>query len=304
LITINAEKGLIRVEDWADICSRPGFDDRLDPTAHQLASIIGRYAFKDRIPCGLSNCRTPHTRGYVVATTDGIETNIGKDCGKTYFGVDFETMSKQFDRDITEKENRETLWSFYFKLEDLSQIIADIRCGEDDLARGADWVHKKSRPLITFNQGCPQDVVQRVREFLRTGTNTVFVQREASSAETERAEEMQGRKLPRPHYVEEAVGQIAGLDSLQAENDLREILVIDLETQIKAFAERDIDHMTYAELDRWVKWVGEVEPKLQRAREAVLTGRRLLVAANLECLMHVIRQESDKEQFAKYLKSL
>jgi hypothetical protein len=40
---------------------------------------------------------------YVVATTHGIETNIGKDRGKTYFGVNFETMSKQFDRDIREK---------------------------------------------------------------------------------------------------------------------------------------------------------------------------------------------------------
>jgi hypothetical protein len=106
MITLNGEKELTRIHDWADILARPGFDGQLDPNAHELEAIIGSYALRDKIPCGLSNCRTPHGRGYLVATKDGRTTNIGKDCGRVYFGVDFETMLSQFTRDIAAKEHR------------------------------------------------------------------------------------------------------------------------------------------------------------------------------------------------------
>ena len=62
------------------------------------------------------------------------------------------------------------------------------------------------------------------------------------------------------------MGQIANVDVLYRENDLREILVLDLETKCKELADSDIDTMTY-ELSRWVKWVGTVDEKLQRAEE-------------------------------------
>ncbi|MEF9443407.1 hypothetical protein OWT26_25875 [Burkholderia sp. 1A5] len=107
LITINTDKQLIRVDTWDAILERAGFTNDLDPKQHELKAIIGRYAFRDKLRCGLSSCHTPHNRGYIVVTKSGLETNIGKDCGKTHFGVDFNDMSRQFERDVTEKENRE-----------------------------------------------------------------------------------------------------------------------------------------------------------------------------------------------------
>jgi hypothetical protein len=97
VITINGEKELVRVESWADIEARPGYDGKLNPAAHELDATIGSYIFADKIPCGLSNCRTLRDR-YLVPTKDGRPTNIGKDCGRIYFGADSETMSRQFDR--------------------------------------------------------------------------------------------------------------------------------------------------------------------------------------------------------------
>lgn len=149
MITINTEKQLVRIDSWEQVLERPGFNDNLDPTKHELKAIIGRYAFKDKFRCGLSNCHTPHNRGYLVVTKDGLETNLGKDCGRNHFGVDFNDMSRQFERDMTEKENRETLWSFQFKLDEHFQAIDDLRRAD----RGADWVHKKSRPLLELNKG-------------------------------------------------------------------------------------------------------------------------------------------------------
>src|SRR5580704_1957839 len=100
MITINTDKGLFRIQTWADVSTRPGFTPNLDPVAFPLKAIIGRYVFGDQVRCGLKNCHTMHNRGYIVTAASGQETNIGKDCGKTYFSVDFEHVKRQFDLDM------------------------------------------------------------------------------------------------------------------------------------------------------------------------------------------------------------
>ena len=144
MITLNTDNGLVRVERWEDIETLPGYVNDLNPSQHKLKTIRGRYLFKDYIKCGLSNCHTPHGKGYIATTTDGLTTNIGKDCGKKDFGVDFETLSDQFDRDVTAAENRDRLGSFSFQLEEFEDRIRQLREGQS----GADWVHKKSQHLL------------------------------------------------------------------------------------------------------------------------------------------------------------
>ncbi|MFM0153108.1 hypothetical protein [Paraburkholderia sediminicola] len=303
MITINGEKELVRVDDWADIENRPDYDRDLDPSAHELQAIIGNYVFADKIRCGLSNCHTPHGRGYLVATKDGRLTNIGKDCGRIYFGVDFETMSRQFDRDITAKENRERLWSFSFRIDNVLAEIQQIRRGENG-ARGADWVHKRSRALVQLNQGVPELIVRRVSEMLRTGSDAVATQREATKEEAERADALAGRRLPRPHYVEEIVGRVSSLEALQPQNDLREILIVDLETRIKEFSALNVDALTHVELSRWTKWTGAVDLQLERAAAAVDLGCHLLTATNLMPFESILANAQDISIFRAYLRCL
>src|SRR5882757_5817548 len=137
LITLNINHGLRQIEGWSDIEAMPGFQRNLDPSRHKLESIIGRSAFPDYVPCGLSNCHTPHGKGYIVKTIDGALTNIGKDCGKTYFGVDFETLSATFERDLKQTEQRERLNSFSLQIDDILARVTELRKG----GKGADWVH-------------------------------------------------------------------------------------------------------------------------------------------------------------------
>ena len=68
MITINTDKGLVKVSDWQDILERPGFDANLNPNKSELKTIIGRYVFGDKVKCGLSICHTPHAKGYLVTT--------------------------------------------------------------------------------------------------------------------------------------------------------------------------------------------------------------------------------------------
>lgn len=299
MITLNTDKGLIRVESWLDIQGRPNFIADLNPAEHTLERIIGRYAFKDKIPCGLSNCRTPHAKGYIVVTKGGPETNIGKDCGKTYFGVDFETLSRTFDRDITEKENRETLWSFSFRLEELKSKIRELRSG----AHGADWIYKTTRSLININRGCPQEVVDRISAMVKARRNILTIERKATDAEVEAREAISGQRVHRPQYIDEPIATINGLEALYPENDLREMLVLDLESRIKQFESVDIDTLAYDSLRQWVKWVGTVETTMEQANNIIAHGRRLLQAHNLSPFTRVLSQK-DLTVFRNFLKGL
>lgn len=300
MITLNSEQGLTTVESWEDIESRPGFVTDLNPSDHKLDSIIGRYMFKDKIRCGLSNCHTPHAKGYIAATKDGLSTNIGKDCGKRYFGVDFETMAKKFDRDITEVENRSRLCGFSLQVEEIERVLSDLR----QKPKGADWVYKKTRPLVSVGKSCPEEVVRRISAMLKNGTNTLTSEREATSSEIDAMEAMQGRKLQRPYVISESVADISGLQALYPENDLKALLVLDLETNLREFKEKDIDSLTYDELRRWTKWTDSVDSTMERAANAVLLGGDLLTQPNLEPFSRVLMKREDNSLFRAYLRGL
>lgn len=300
MIVLNTAKELAKIEDWADIVSRPGFTTELDPQAHNLESIIGRYAFRDMIRCGLSNCHTSHTKGYIVTTKDGCETNIGKDCGRTYFGVDFETLSAKFDRDITEKENRDKLWSFSFGADELKSRVALIR----QQTRGADWVYHHSRPLLDSSKEFSSTVVRLLKSMVKMRNPTLTVQREATEQEVENLEASQNQRLPRPHYLDERISEIDGFDALYPENDLRSLLVFEVEEKLKLFEKQDIDVMSYEELRRWAKWTGTIDATLEKANQMVTSGRRLLTPANLEPLSRILGPTEDVGPFRKYMRTL
>lgn len=300
MITINTDKQLIRVDSWDAILERPGFTLDLDPKQHELKAIIGRYAFLDKLRCGLSSCHSPHNRGYVVVTKSGLETNIGKDCGKTHFHVDFNDMSRQFERDVNEKENRETLWSFHFRLDEVMRTIESIRKDK----RGADWLYRRSRPLVDINQGVPTAIVRQIGSLIKTQSSLVVVTRRATAEEINAEEVRTGRRPPSPHYVDEAVGQVQHLDALYGENDVKEILVLDLEAKCKEFGSVDIDTLSYEKLAAWTKWTATVEEKLQRAQNSVASGRLLLTKDNLWCLTSILTDSADIDEFGHYLESL
>lgn len=300
MITLNSEQGLISVENWEAIEARPGFITDLNPSDHQLESIIGRYLFKEKIRCGLSNCHTPHAKGYIVTTKEGQSTNIGKDCGKKYFGVDFEDLSKKFDRDITEKENRIHLFSFSFQVEEIERAISDLRKKE----LGADWVYKKTRPLLSAGKDCPEVIVRRISTMIKTGSNILSAQREATSEEIETLEAMQGRKIQHPHFVEDHIADIAGIQALYSENDLKALLVLNLEGNLQVFKSKDIDSLSFDDLRYWTKWVNNIENIMERAVTAVTLGNALLSRSNLEPFIQLLTKRDDIALFRSYLKGL
>lgn len=300
MITLNIERGLVDIASWEDVLQLPGFRKDVDPSEHQLDAIIGRYMFRDKVSCGLSSCHQPHGRGYIVTTKAGITTNIGKDCGRRHFGVDFETTSRKFDRDITEKQNRDRLNSFVFSIEEIESRVKDLR----SQPKGADWVYKCTRPLVNATKGCPEEVVRRLRVMVKTGGNSLSNEREASDSETEQETARTGRTIKRPHVVTEHVADIAGIQALYPDNDIRALLIDDLATNLGKLSDTNVDALTYNDLRNWTKWLDTVEKTMERAETAVGFGRQLLTLNNLEPFYTVLTKRDEKDMFKKFLNTL
>jgi hypothetical protein len=301
MIVLNSEKEIIKISNWDDIKTRPGFNENLNPSNHELKSIIGRYGFKDQVSCGLSTCHSPHNRGYLVVTKDGQETNIGKDCGKNYFGVDFETMSAQLDRDLTEKENRDRLWSFSFSLDGLKQKISALRHQQN----GVDWVYKYSRRLIDKNDEVPSAITKQIHQMVKTRKSVLSIEQELNPKEIQELELAEGRTISyRPVYIAKPIASIDGLEVLYPENNLKQIVVNELEEKVKQFEQLDIDKITFNDLRTWTKWIGTVDNLFEQADRALLYGTKLLKEKNLGCLQHLLKQSEEKRVFSKFTKSL
>lgn len=298
MITLNGERGFEKVESWEEIISLPGFTDNLDPTKYKLREIIGRYIFKEKIPCGLTSCKQPHGKGYIVTTKTGEVSNIGNVCGKTHFGVEFNELSKIFDGAVTEHNNRESVGSFLFQLDNNIERVENIRSGD---TTGADWIYKTSRALIQKGRGCPESVTTLVSRLVRNRSGAIIIPRIATEAEVKDMEVIQNKTLGRPQYIEEAKGNLRGIEVLFQENDLRDLLVIDIEENLKSLADLDLDNATFRDLQRWSKWCGEFDEKLENSESAVSAGRMLLSKDNLMQLLPVLQDQKEVSEFRKWL---
>jgi hypothetical protein len=302
LIVLSNEKELIPVESWEQICERAGFTNSLDPAEHELKAILGSYTFPAKVPCGLSNCQTPHFRGYIVATKDGRETNIGNHCGKKFFGVDFEEMAAKYDRDLLERQNRERVWAFVSqRAEAVATRINELRGG----TFGGDWVYKTIRPLVEGLQIVPGKVVRKLAEMAKTGQTTLTQEREANEQELAELDRGAGRRVRRPHIISVPIAQVAGLDALASDFDIKRLLVIELAEPLRELKATSIDSLDFESLKRWSRWVSEVDGKLERAAASIEKGRRLLTVKNLTPFRKAISLDHEESvRFDNYLDKL
>lgn len=301
MITINGEKELVRIESWDDILERPDYMKDVDPKSIELETIIGSYMFSEPVPCGLSTCHQPHNKGYLVSTKNnkGV-TNIGNVCGKNHFSVDFQTLRNKFNKDVRIKAQKEALQAFTSRIPGYEEQITELR----DAKYGADWVHKFIKALKTPNLGVPEKIRRELDRMVRTGSNQVTAQREATEKEVDAQEGILGKKLERPYYIEEQIGILDGILALREDYNLRKILVEDVQPGIDRIAGMDIETASEHQLGMESKWAGELDSKLERAESAVANGRRLLRKQNLLQLMKLLDDSQDKARFKELLKDL
>jgi hypothetical protein len=126
----------------------------------------------------------------------------------------------------------------------------------------------------------PSYIVTAINKMVRSRDATIRVERLLSDAEAEQREVMMNPELERhktdkrphkPQYVSEDVGTLDGLASLYAENDLRELIVVDLLPQLETLKTLDLE-IRDLELGRWVTWIAGIDEKIDRVKSAIRAG--------------------------------
>lgn len=283
------------------MAERPGFTFQLDPKKHKFKSVIGNYVEREFVNCGIASCNTAHGKGYIVATEDGRETRIGKDCGKKIFGIEFDHEAKRFERDKTAAEDREALYSFSFKVDEIEERIRVFRSG----AKGAQWMRCRLQALTTLGQGVPPLIITALGDLARTRSSRVVRYRALTALECQHEEARLGRALgDNERTAEEFVADIRGIEAFYPEYDLRHLIAVELEDKLGSFKDADIDSLGHVQLRIWAKWVANVDSHLERVEEALEYGGRLLSAENLGPLMVLLTSRGDQKSFKTFLRTL
>ncbi len=298
MIKIRGEKGFVTIEDWSDVLDRPRFIGELDPTEKKLADVIGCYIFPDSIRCGLSNCHTPHRRGFLVVTEDGLETNIGKNCGETHFGIDFKTMSRNMSYAVTRQQRKDTVFDYQFRASDILDRIEELR----ERPRGADWTHRKLAELKSRTSGWPDIVIATVSQLQRTRTGSITKTRAATKREFETAV-ASGASIDEAKLIVESSAEISGISALYQENDLRYLIVTNAESPLRKLEKLDIEYFSDSELSNWVKIVTDIDRTLDRAEESISSAHLLLEPSNLLQFKLLLENPTDISAFTKKLNS-
>lgn len=306
MITLNSERGFVQVENWEEVLGLPGFTTDIDHTKKKLISIIGRYLLADKVHCGLASCRTPHGRGFIV-TVDGEEiTNIGKDCGKTHFGVDFVTLSRSFIRDAVNAERREALTAFQLSIPNLRDYINDLRT-----TKRGDWIFKTLQ-LFRSPNNCPKKIRDTLSTMVRERHGRLMKERQETESEAAAREAMklQSREAdqddeearkPRRLSVLDQIALIEGLPILYPEHDLRNLLVCDVLPQLLIIESLTVAGLSDAQLRDHARWIGSKDEKIARAERAIAEGVKFLRRPNLTPFMQLLDHRSDRQAFSRLL---
>jgi hypothetical protein len=305
MITLNSERGLVRIASWDDVESVPGFTADIDPRTVKLKEIIGSYTFDVLSPCGLSTCHQPHGNGFLVAASDGRVTNIGRICGKRHFSVEFTQMSRVFLAAVRAQQNREFLGELKNRLPSITSEVATIRTEQ----HGAAWINIRVNQLTGKSTALPTPIINAVRQAVRRGDGTLTIERAATKQEREdrsAAVDVKGLEHLRrnvPIVVEDRVGQLDGFPALAPGNGLREILGV-IEPFLTALADADIENLPDKKLRELSKVGGELDTSLERLRSTVAVGRRLLTRQNIQQLTRFATSSADSRLFATFLRDL
>jgi len=299
LITLTDERGLIySPKSWEEILELPGYVKGLDPTKYKLKAVIGSYHLKD-IHCGLT-CNAEHDKGVIALFHGGAVTNVGQMCGAKHFDVDFTTFTNQYNRDVVAKTYRDLLSTFSFQLDELENEIYELRKSE----LGVDWIYTASQNLVHLKKECPDEVVRKINAMIKSRSNVLQKEREATEEEIKALSLSLGKNVRKPHYIQEDIALISGLDSLYEENDLKQLVIMELDEKIKSFKKLIIDNLTHTELSRWGKWVSSVDGIKEKVQHSRDLGLILLKQSNLTAFKEIITNRVDLELFEKFLKKL
>lgn len=297
MITINSDNELVEISSYEELLQRPRFMADLDPRIFTLTKLIGVYGLERACQCGLSDCHTSHNRGYLAATDEGHETNIGHRCGKNIFGANWNALRQRLRTDIRQKRHRELVETFQARIPELLAQAEQLR----SQPFGAHWAW---HAIARVRQGLPHRVLDKVEAMMRTDDHRIFVSRAANDAEIA-AEEVRTRKeVEGPLYVQEFAARLQGLEALKPTSDLRDLLSIGVIQRLKSISELKVYIEKPGVLAEAAKWIESIDARFARVRRTIEQARRLLTKDNLMQLQLLEMSSREIDQLRRMVADL
>lgn len=291
MIALTKEKGFREVSNWEEVFEMPGYTNSLNPKEEELKQILGKYEFSTHQKCGLSNCGTPHGRGYIVETASGKLTNIGNICGKKHFSVEFESLSREFDRYYKDYKAREKIEAFSRNIDSQFSLIKDI---EDNFG-SIDTAYKLQQFFKSKAKECPETIVRQLAKMLKENDPNIYIDKRLSNKEIDLLETTGQRNISR--YERVVINRLIGLDFLYDYNDLR-LYATEFRKPVEELSKLDIDSLTSKDLDYWSKKIGEFDGIISQIREIMREGQNFL---KLENIIKLVPENSDDFKYLLFI---
>lgn len=271
-------------ETYQDLIGREGFHERLEfhpQGERQMKEVLWPYRFLEKVNCGISACRQLHYNGYLITTSDGLETGIGADCGRKYFGLRFTRQRQQVDKEVARRQRIKAVKDMLDQLPAMVNTLAQIKADYHELQDLKQRLMGAIGPGIyaVLRQRAEKDDVRITRSVRLTGKDL-----EAYYATNSKSK---GRQDDAP-YREEVVATLEGLDFIRAR--MKDMLVTNLLDPLQTLSKSkpsDVEQWKSRELQKTAKWVGEVPKNLIKAQDLIAAGRKFFSSENVAKLVYI-----------------
>lgn len=271
-------------ESYEDLLAREGFRPRLEfhPQGERnMSGVLWPYKFLEKVNCGISACRQLHFHGYLITTSDGLETGIGVDCGRKYFGIKFTRQRQLVDQEVARRQRVRAVKDMIDQLPAMVSTLSQIKADYHDLQSQKQRLMGAIGPGIyaALKQRAEKDGAKIMRSVRLTGKEL-----EAYYATTNKPK---GRQDDAPHR-EELIATLEGLAFIRAR--LKDMLITNLLEPLQALSKckpNEVEQWKVRELQRTSKWVGEVPQSLIKAQELIAAGRLFFTSGNIANLIHI-----------------
>lgn len=271
-------------ERYEELLARENFHPKLEfapQSDRSMCNVLWPYKFLEKVNCGISACRQLHFNGYLITTSDGLETGIGVDCGLKYFGLKFTRQRQRVDKEIGRRQRVRAIKEMIDKLPAMVSMLAQIKADYNDLQDQKQRLMGAVGPGIyaALRQRAEKDGAKIMRSVRLTGRDL-----EAYYATTNKPK---GRQDDAPHR-EELIATLEGLPFIKSR--LKDMLITNLLEPLQKLSKcspDEVEQWKVRELQTTAKWVGEVPNSLAKAQELIAQGRLFFKSANIAKLIHI-----------------
>lgn len=292
----------LEIKSAEDLASRSNYREVLDfgeDAGRDLLDILGAYIFPDTksVRCGIRSCRTPHRRGYLISTTDGLETNIGNVCGKKHLGATFTEKASQYRKKQTHQRNVEQIREIKLRINSLQSGLHSLKSAAESVSKLKILLNKCHPGLVRvltsrskLNDAVLGARVPMTRE--EAERQYVHVAKENADGKVQTFEAWAAKGWPQKRIV---AGQLAGLGFWTS--DLHLVVRQDLlnpAEELQKLGDEDIEQLSLRKLTEYSRWAQQLDMNLMKARSIVMDGESFFELQNIQALS-LLGDELDEE---------